>query len=154
AFPLIPFAIMHAFPAWGSIGYAIYLALVYGNTVYGYTNRRLLMRSGVVGTSFTSVDYDKIQELNVNVGIIDRLFGTGSVRAYSARMPWRGRRIGAQLVSIPTPYEVSRATRGVEVDVKPDWTSPTPMRPAVNPGYQTDYKPSGAATSAPSVPST
>src|SRR5690348_9234322 len=55
SFPLIPFMILHAFPAWGGIGYAIYLVLVFGNTVYGYTNRRLMMRSGVIGTSFTSV---------------------------------------------------------------------------------------------------
>lgn len=157
AFPLIPFAILHSFPAWGSIGYTIYLMLVYGNTVYGYTNRRLLMRSGVIGTSFTSVDYDKIQELNVQVGVIDRLFGTGSVRAYSGRMTSKGARIWDQFVSIRNPYEVFRAIKGVEVDVKTDWNYPNAMRPAVNPGYQTEYKPGAVATgatSAPSAPST
>src|SRR5690242_17049793 len=79
------FVFLHAFPAWGSIGYALYLVLVFRNTVYGYTNRRLLMRSGVIGTSFKSLDYDTIQELDVTVGVIDRLFGTGPVRAYTGR---------------------------------------------------------------------
>lgn len=148
SFPLLPFAIMHAFPAWGGIGYAIYLVLVFGNTVYGYTNRRLLMRSGVVGTSFTSVDYDKIQELNVNVGVIDRLFGTGSIRAYSGRTTSKGARIWDQFVSIANPYDVFKAIKGVEVDVKTDWNYPNAMRPATNPGYKTDYKPSAPAPDA------
>jgi hypothetical protein len=148
------FMVMHSFPAWGSIGYAIYLALVYGNTVYGYTNRRLLMRSGVVGTSFKSVDYDTIQELNVNVGVIDRLFGTGTVRAYAGRNTSKGARIYDQFVSIANPYEVFRAIKGVEVDVKTDWNYPNAMRPATNPGYKTEYTPGAGATSSPSAPST
>src|SRR5579862_3276194 len=69
--PLIGFGILHAFPAWGSFLYAGYLVLVHRNTVYAYTNRRLLMRSGVVGTSFKSIDYDRLQELDVTVGVID-----------------------------------------------------------------------------------
>lgn len=136
------FIFLHAFPAWGSIGYAIYLMLVFGNTVYGYTNRRLLMRSGVIGTSFKSIDYDTIQELDVNVGIIDRLFGTGSIRAYSGRTTSKGARIWDQFVSIANPYDVFKAIKGVEVDVKTDWNYPNAMRPALNPGYKTDYKPS------------
>lgn len=153
---LYVFGFLHSFPAWGSIGYAVYLVMVYGNTVYGYTNRRLLMRSGVIGTSFKSVDYDTIQELDVSVGVIDRLFGTGTVRAYAGRNTSKGNRIYDQFVSIANPYEVFRAIKGVEVDVKTDWNYPNAMRPAVNPGYKTEYKPgaSGAGpTGAPSAPS-
>jgi membrane protein YdbS with pleckstrin-like domain len=139
---LYAFAFLHAFPAWGSLLYAVYLVMAHGNTVYAYTNRRLLMRSGVVGTSFKSVDYDRIQELDVNVGVIDRLFGTGAVRAYCGRNTSKGARIYDQFVSIANPYDIFRAIKGVEVDVKTDWNYPNAMRPAVNPGYNTDYKPS------------
>ena len=139
--PLIGFGILHAFPAWGSFLYAGYLVMVHRNTVYAYTNRRLLMRSGVVGTSFKSIDYDRIQELDVTVGVIDRMFGTGSVRAYCGRNTAKGARIYDQFVSIANPYDVFRAIKGVEVDVKTDWNYPNAMRPAVNPGYTTDYKP-------------
>lgn len=153
AFPLIPFAILHSFPAWGSISYAVYLVLVYGNTVYAYTNRRLLMRSGVIGMSFKSVDYDTVQELDVNVGVIDRLFGTGTVRAYAGRNTSKGARIYDQFVSIANPYEVFRAIKGVEVDVKTDWKYPNALRPAVNPGYQADYQPGAPSPGAKSASS-
>jgi hypothetical protein len=153
---LFGFGFLHAFPAWGSLLYAAYLVMVHGNTAYAYTNRRLLMRSGVVGTSFTSVDYDRIQELDVTVGVIERLFGVGTVRAYCGRNTSKGARIYDQFVSIANPYDVFRAIKGVEVDVKTDWNFPNAMRPAVNPGYRTDLKPdaSGAgATGAPSAAS-
>jgi hypothetical protein len=138
---LLFFGILHSFPAWGSILYAVYLVMVHSNTVYGYTNRRLLMRSGVVGTSFKSVDYDKIQELDVTVGVIERLFGVGTVRAYCGRNTAKGARIYDQFISIANPYEVFRAIKGVEVDVKTDWNFPNAMRPAVNPGYKTELDP-------------
>jgi len=151
---LFAFGFLHAFPAWGSLGYAVYLVLVYGNTVYAYTNRRLMMRSGVIGTSFKSVDYDRIQELDVTVGVIDRLFGTGTVRAYCGRNTAKGARIYDQFVSIANPYEVFRAIKGVEVDVKTDWNYPNAMRPESNPGYQTEYKPGAPVKGAPSATST
>lgn len=138
---LLMFGLLHGFPAWGSVLYAIYLVLVHNNTVYAYSNRRLLMRSGVIGTSFKSVDYDTIQELDVTVGVFERLFGAGTVRAYAGRNTSKGARIYDQFVSIADPYEVYRAIKGVEVDVKTDWNYPNALRPAVNPGYHTELKP-------------
>lgn len=138
---LYAFGILHSSPAWGSILYAIYLVMVHGNTVYAYTNRRLLMRSGVVGTSFKSVDYDTIQELDVTVGFIERLFNVGTVRAYAGRNTSKGARIYDQFVSIAGPYDVFRALKGVEVNVKTDWNYPNALRPAANPGYKTELKP-------------
>ena len=137
---LLTFALIHGFPAWGSLLYAAYLALVHKNTVYAYSNRRLLMRSGVIGTSFKSVDYDRIQELDVTVGVVERLFGVGTVRAYAGRNTSKGARVYDQFISIADPYAVYRAIKGVEVDVKTDWSYPNALRPAVNPGYQTELK--------------
>lgn len=138
---LLMFSVLHGFPAWGSIFYAVYLVLVHKNTVYAYSNRRLLMRSGVIGTSFKSVDYDTIQELDVTVGVFERLFGVGTVRAYAGRNTSKGARIFDQFVSIADPYEIFRAIKGVEVNVKTDWNYPNALRPAVNPGYRTELTP-------------
>jgi membrane protein YdbS with pleckstrin-like domain len=138
---LIPFLILHSFPAWGSILYCIYLVLVHGNTLYAYTNRRMLMRSGLFATSFKSIDYDRIQELDVTVGLLDRLFDVGTVRAFSGSVTSKGARIYDRFVSIRDPYAVYRAIKGVEVDVKTDWNYPNALRPATNPGYTTEYKP-------------
>ncbi len=147
---ILGFGFLHSFPAWGSILYLVYLMLVHSNTVYAYSNRRLMMRSGVIGTSFKTVDYDTIQELDVTVGVVERLFGAGTIRAYAGRNTSKGARIYDQFVSIANPYEVFRALKGTEVDVKTDWNYPNAMRPAVNPGYHTDYKP--AASPSPTTP--
>lgn len=134
------FTIVHSIPAWGSILYCLYVILSYRNKLYAYTNRRMLIRSGVLGTSFKSIDYDRIQELDVVVGFIDRLFDVGTVRAFSGNTTSKGSPIYDRFVSIRDPYNVYRAIKGVEVDVKTDWSYPNALRPMVNPGYRTDYK--------------
>lgn len=139
--PMIIFLILHSTPAWGSILYCAYLVLVHDNTLYAYSNRRMLMRGGVFATSFKSIDYDRILELDVTVGLIDRLFDVGTVRAFSGSTTSKGARIYDRFVSIPDPYGVYRAIKGVEVDIKTDWNYPNALRPATNPGYTTDYKP-------------
>ncbi len=135
------FMIAHSIPAWGGVLYFLYLVLSYGNTRYAYTNRRMLMRGGVLGTSFKSIDYDRIQELDVVVGFVDRLFDVGTVRAFSGATTAKGAPIYDSFVSIRDPYAVYRAIKGVEVDVKTDWNYPNALRPTVNPGYRTEYKP-------------
>jgi len=138
---LLFFLVIHSLPLWGSLAYCAYVVLVQGNTVYAYTNRRLMMRGGVIGTSFKSIDYDRIQELDVSVGIIDRLFNVGTVRAFCGATTSKGARVYDRFVSIPDPYEVYRGIKGVEVDVKTDWNYPNALRPASNPGYKTAYTP-------------
>ncbi|HUK08092.1 MAG TPA: PH domain-containing protein [Stellaceae bacterium] len=139
--PLLFTMVMDGIPVWISLGYCAYVVLVQGNTVYAYTNRRLMMRGGVFGTSFKSIDYDRIQELDVVVGIIDRLFNVGTVRAFCGATTQKGARIYDRFVSIPDPYEVYKGIKGVEVDVKTDWNFPNAMRPATNPGFKTAYTP-------------
>lgn len=137
---VIFFYLMHSIPAWGGILYFLYFVLVHGNTLYAYTNRRLLMRSGVFGTSFKSIDYDRIQELDVTVGLVDRLFDVGTVRAFSGTLTAKGAPVYDRFVSIPDPYGVYRGIKGIEVDVKSDWNYPNELRPAVNPGYHSEYQ--------------
>ncbi|MCI0405402.1 MAG: PH domain-containing protein, partial [candidate division Zixibacteria bacterium] len=47
--------------------YMVYLFLVYGNTAYAVSSKRLMMRSGFFGIDFKAVDYDKISDIEVNV---------------------------------------------------------------------------------------
>ena len=138
---LLFFLVVHSLPLWLSLAYCAYVALVQGNTAYAYSNRRLMMRGGVFGTSFKSIDYDRIQELDVVVGIIDRLFNVGTVRAFCGATTSKGARVYDRFVSIGNPYEVYRGIKGVEVDVKTDWNYPNALRPATNPGYRTELKP-------------
>jgi len=78
-FVLIPFFIVFAF-AFDTI----ILFLSYKNTEYAITNQRLITQTGAIGLDTRYVDLEKIQEVNVNIGFIDKLFGTGNIFAPSA----------------------------------------------------------------------
>lgn len=128
-------------PAALCILHGLGVALAHVNTGYAYSNRRLLIRSGLVATSVTTADYDRIQEMEVTVGFVERLFGAGTIRAFSGRTGQGGRPAYDQFVSIANPYDVFRALKQVEVDVKTDWQYPNALRPAANPGYASEYRP-------------
>ena len=49
----------------------IRLVLVHRNTVYALTNKRVMLRSGFFGIDFKAIDFDKIQNLEVNMPVQD-----------------------------------------------------------------------------------
>jgi len=100
------FLLVHAAPCWLSILNMLRLALTYRNTFYLVTDRRLILRSGFVGVDFKSVDYDKIQDLEVNVNPFEKLFAAGTVRAATATIGWNNRPERKKFVAITSPYEV------------------------------------------------
>ena len=138
---MIPFFAIHLFPFYGSILNMVRLMLVHKNTDYGFTNKRLLMRSGFFGISFKAVDYDKIQDLEVTVNPLENLFGVGTIRAFSGSVGNRGGRIYDKFIAIPDPYDVFKKIKEVSVNIKTDWNYPNALRPEENPGYKTKYDP-------------
>ncbi|HHU83509.1 MAG TPA: PH domain-containing protein [Firmicutes bacterium] len=137
------FFIIHLFPCWGSILNLLRLWLVHGNTWYAYTNKRLMMRSGFWGTDFKAIDYDKIMDLTVTVNPIEKIFGVGTVSAFTGNTTAKGVRIYDRFMAIRDPYEVFKKIKELSVDVKTDWNFPNALRPETNPGYRTKYDPSG-----------
>ncbi len=67
--------------AFGPIGWQL---LRYRNTNYMITDKRIITRTGAVGIDTRFVDFDKIQEVYVRIGIFDRLFGTGTLYTITA----------------------------------------------------------------------
>lgn len=51
----------------------------YKNLYYAYTNKRLIIRSGMIGVSYRTLDYKEITSTSVNVGILDKGGKTGSI---------------------------------------------------------------------------
>ncbi len=72
------------------VGIAIIIApflwqlLRHRNTEYVITDKRIITQTGAIGLDTRFVDFDKIQEVYVKIGVIDRLFGTGSLYAMTA----------------------------------------------------------------------
>jgi uncharacterized membrane protein YdbT with pleckstrin-like domain len=67
-----------------TVGPLVWQLLRYRNTEYVITDKRIITQTGAVGLDTRFVDFDKIQEVYVKIGIIDRLFGTGSLYAMTA----------------------------------------------------------------------
>jgi hypothetical protein len=130
----IPFFALHLFPFWGSILNMARLMVVRKNTVYAYTNRRMIFRTGAFGIDFRSVDYSRIADLEVNVNPLENALGSGTIRARldTARM-------SCSFTGIENPYGVYKELKKVALDIKTDMEYPNAMRPARNPGYGTRY---------------
>ncbi len=137
----VPFFALHLFPFWMALANFIRLPVVYSNTAYALTNRRVIIRAGCWGTSFQSIDYDRIQESSVSVNLIEKPLGLGTVRIFSGRTSSKGANIYDCFVGIDRPYDVYKQLKQVSVDIKTDWNYPNALRPATNSGYPSTYKP-------------
>ncbi len=90
----------------------------YRNTEYIITDKRLITQTGAVGLDTRFVDFDKIQEVYVKIGIADRLFGTGSLYAMTAGFSGFGpagsygyggmQGFRPNLAALREPYEVQK----------------------------------------------
>jgi len=128
-------------------GVPIYKALVYKHTYYAITNKRVLLQKGLIGRDFEMVDFDQITNAEVNVGLLDILFGrkSGSILISTAGSFTYTRRGPVQkpytISNIENPYDVFKFFKKVSYAVKTDIQYPNKYRPKTNPGYGTDYNP-------------
>lgn len=63
------------------IGVALSLLSFFSNLVkeYTITNKRVLIKSGLIGTDFNSVYLTEVRTANVKVGLIDKIFSVGTL---------------------------------------------------------------------------
>ena len=78
---LVPFLLIGVAMTFGPTAWQL---LKYRNTEYLITDRRIITQTGAVGLDTSFVSLDKIQEVYVRVGLLDRYFGTGNVYAATA----------------------------------------------------------------------
>jgi membrane protein YdbS with pleckstrin-like domain len=139
------FILFHMFPFYAGILNMLRLVLVFKNTSYAYTNKRLMFRTGFFGIDFKSVDYDRIQNIEVNVNPLEKMFNVGTIKAftgeYASSRDHGTRPIYNEFKAIEDPYEVFKAIKQTSVDIKTDWNYPNNLRPEANDGYKTKYKP-------------
>ena len=57
----------------------LYNLLVWKNVFYILTNRRVIVRKGLIGIDYDILDLENVQQVNVDVGFWDRLYGTGTI---------------------------------------------------------------------------
>lgn len=89
--------------------------LAYQRTHYAITDKRVIIQSGIIGRDFKSIDYDKMQNVSADVGILGVIFKVGTVKIFTGEMESvGGGKNGAPKIQpkydefnyINTPYEV------------------------------------------------
>lgn len=121
----------------------IYALLTYSRTFYAITSKRVFIQSGIIGTDFKAIDFDKITSVDVRVGLKDKLFGggnSGTIYIEDGTVTQKGRPLGKKLDSVSNPYEVFKKLKGVSHAVKADIAYPNAMRPDKNSGYNTKLR--------------
>ena len=85
-FPLIFFFVGFAI----AFGNPILSMLAHKNTEYAITNQRLIIQTGSLGLKTRFIDFEKIQEVNIKIGLMDKIFGTGGIYADTGSLASRG----------------------------------------------------------------
>lgn len=143
------FAMPHLWVGLGLVfGPSIYNYLVFKHVYYAITDKRVILQKGVIGRDFDIVDFDKITDAQVTVGLLDKVFGGGDSGTISISTPTAVMQTKAgpqprpyQIHSISKPYEIFKLFKQVSHDVKTDINYPNKLRPSENSGYNTEYKP-------------
>lgn len=104
------------------------------NIEYVVTDKRLLYKSGVIGMDYNSVSYKDIGNVNIKVGLLDKMFGVGSIECRSVA----GSNIN--ITCIDNCYDLYKKLYKIVLDIQTDIKYPNALRPEENPGYKTKYK--------------
>lgn len=128
-------------------GVPIYKFFVYKHTYYAITDKRAILQTGIIGRDFELVDFDQVTNIEVDVGVFDKILGTkdtGSITfstAGSIGYSGNGSTIHFPHTfrNVKNPYDVFKLLRKVSLDVRADISFPNKMRPSENPGYETNY---------------
>ncbi|MBP2833493.1 PH domain-containing protein [Aquimarina sp. U1-2] len=115
----------------------------YPNTIYAYSNKRVMIRTGFMGTDFKIIDYDKISDIEITVNMIERMYDVGTIRFFSGRTKtYEGTttKIYDKWLGIKNPYEIFKLVKQTSLDIKTDIHYPNALRPETNTGYRTKYE--------------
>lgn len=130
---LIIFFMFHLLPVWIWLYNIIMANKKYKNIEYAFTNKRIIIKTGVIGIDFKSVYYSNINSVNLRVGLIDKMMKVGDIYINSTSN-------AVVIYDIEKPYFISQKLQEIVADIKSDIEFPNDLRPDSNGGYHTRYK--------------
>lgn len=133
------FFALHLAPVWIWIWNIIKACAEIKNIEYAFTEKRIIIRTGVI-VDFKFVFYDKIQSVNVKVGVWDRLCHVGDIYITTPTDK-------AVIFDQADPYQLAAKLQKISQDILTDINYPNALRPEANPGYDTTYTKSPFADS-------
>lgn len=129
---IIPFFLVHLAPVWIWVANILRSVTEIKNMEYVLTDKRVLVRSGVIGIDFKSIYYNEVESVNVKVGLTDRIFKVGDIYI-------NAKSSAAVLYDLHNPYILGGKIQKVVRDIATDINYPNALRPDYNPGYNTQY---------------
>ena len=102
----IPFFAIHLAPCYGSVFYMLYLVFSHKNVAYAASDQRVIIRSGLFGIDYKSIDYKGVISMDVSVGPIENMLGAGSIRIDAGRRGSKGSIQYENITGISEPYDV------------------------------------------------
>ena len=100
---------------------AILAQIYYKNNYFAYTNARILIRSGIIGIDYKSLDMRYVGALNVRVGFWDKILKqeTGTITFGSMSSPMaNSKAVGYNFAHVEKPYELYKEMKQVVEEVK------------------------------------
>lgn len=126
------FFLFHLMPVWIWLSNVLTANRQHENLEYAFTNKRIIIKSGIIGIDFKNVYYSEIDSVNLRVGLVDRIEKVGDIYIKSIG--------GANvLYDLENPYTLAEKLQKIVVDIKTDIQFPNNLRPAENDGYSTKY---------------
>ena len=130
---LLAFFMIHMTPVWIWLVSIILGAKEHKNIEYAFTEKRIIIRKGIIGIDFKNIYYTDVQSVNLKVGLTDKIFHVGDVYI-------KANHESVVLFDIKNPYEITTKLQKITLDIKTDIYYPNALRPDENPGYNTKYK--------------
>lgn len=96
----------------------LFYCLSYKHTFYSYTNKRILIRKGIIGVDYKSLDMGMIGAVSVNVSLLDKLVhkNTGTIVFGSMASPMIARdSMMFKFAHLKEPYETYKEIKN-EID--------------------------------------
>ena len=130
---IIAFFALHLLPLWLYIANIVKVMGGAKNIEYVFTDKRIIIRSGLIGIDFKNIYYTEVEGINCKVGIFDRMFKVGDLYIKALNQ-------SAVLNNIENPYFYLSKLQKITLDIKTDIQYPNDLRPKENHGYNTEYK--------------
>lgn len=95
--------------------------LSFSKTRYAYTTDGIMMRTGMFGTHFLAISYDKLADIQVETSILERLFNTGTIRFHSGKInddEGHLTKLYDDWSALENPYEVFKQIKQVAFEGK------------------------------------
>lgn len=127
------FFLFHLMPVWFWIYNVVSASKRQKNEEYAFTNKRILVKQGFIGSTIISVFYSSINSVNLKVGIIEKMCHVGDIY-----IVYENQKI--VLEDINDPLFITQKLQAIANDIKTDIYYPNSLRPKENEGYKTEYK--------------